>query len=913
MASTDKVLATLAGLLMLGAACVAIFAFTRSGDAEFEAKGYAMQDSDDDEATERARREAPPRQLRKVEDTQPVAVVEIKKPKVEVVAGEGKIVGTVTSGEDEEARPVEGATVRAELYFPGGEPNFGTVESFSVRATSDEDGRFSLDVPNVGAYRIEVRHGDFAPSLLEKIRPGAELEVKLEAGASLEGVVVAKGSRKAVSGARLTLRKNKSPWSHSVVTDEEGRYSFHGVFAEVLYLTVEHADFVTLQDQEIALEIGLANERKVELDPGKKIRGVVKSPQGVPVERAIVRISGREAETTFVGEFAIGGLATAQQNVEVIAEGFLTHYTSINLSGSREEAEVEITLSTGGTVEGAIYDDAGTPLPGVEVKVFESWGSDYMYETGETRFVASSDENGLFRITGLAQNGWSGYRARARAEGYADTFSDEIKIQDAKKPVNVRLIMSAGGKISGKVLDPSGEPVIGAKLSLNANNVYEWSSDGAKSRLTTISGDDGSYSFTRLAPRTYRISVIALGHSSQYRSDLKITGAAQLEGIDFTLDLGEAVIGTVKNEDGAGIEGAWVNIYSKKSWGRAQTDAEGNYLIENLGAGPYSANAFMEGFSNEQKKDVYPESGRLDFELKRSGYVWGEVRDKASGEPVKVFQVELHKPNPRRNNESQRVHQTWVNDPSGKFKLYAKDGTYKLVVRARGFILFEQEGVRVDITDAPEELAIKVVPGGAIEGWLRDYQGLPITGADVYVRKTDGTAEPDFRHRSSSERDGYFFVDSLEEGTYEVAFYAWGRLPLIIEPYVSVQGGDLRLITISSRQPPRLRVTLKDDKDKPTSGQVRLDHVDGEPVAMNYVNWKNGVSHFKPSAQRSNYVGRNGLMILDDLRPGTYRLTYQRKGFKKVEQDITLREGELEEVEIKLESDKKKDEEKKEG
>jgi protocatechuate 3,4-dioxygenase beta subunit len=898
MTKSDKLFASGACAFLIAVGVLCLFVMGRDEQVDLDPDSFSLDESAIADTTI-ARRDQRP--LRPNKQVTPVAVQEEKKPVVVVAAGDGKIVGRVLSGSGEDALPLPEALVTSRLYFPGGELNFGLVAEHRAECRCDEDGQFEIKVPGHGAYRIEVTHPGYAPLSKDLVRAGAELTLNMKQGARMQGRVTALGQGKGVHGARLTLRRAKSTWSASVTTDEEGNYAFSGVPAETLYLTTEHPNFVSRQDEEVVLLAGEENERDLKLDPGKRIRGRVVNPQSVPVEAAVVRIDSRQTETDMMGEFEIGGLGAKSQNIQVIAEGFLTHHTNLNLSGSREEAKVDVTLQAGATVTGTVLDDTGKPLRDVEVKIFESWGGDYMWESGETRFLTHTDEDGRFEITGFAANGWGSYRARCRKDGLADSYSDEIKIKDTKRPKDIRIIMGAGGAISGKVIDRDGNPVAGAKLTLNPNNVYEWSSGSQKALRTMLSGEDGTYSFDKLAPRTYRISVIAPGHASLYKSNLKIVGASRLEGTDFTLNAGDTIIGTVKDEDGNPLAKAWVSINSKTSYGRSQTDEEGNYVIDNVAEGPYSAYATLDGFSRERKKDIYADAGRIDFELKKNGYVWGDVRDKATGEPVKTYQVELHRRNPQRNNAWRRASSRWINDPSGKFKLYAKDGSYKLVIRAKGYILLEKEGVNVSIADEPDEIALKVTPGGSIEGWVKDFQGMGMQGVSVYVRRAGAGAAKDaaFEERATSERDGYYFLDSLEAGTYEVAFFSWARVPLHIEPYVNVMGGDLKLLDMNVKTPPRLTISITNGKEKKISARVRLEEMDGRPIAMSYRGWRNG-RNTQGTTHKRSLSARRGRAFAQDLPPGVYRATISYKGHETEVREFELREGENTDLDIIL-------------
>ncbi|MEE9394095.1 MAG: carboxypeptidase-like regulatory domain-containing protein [Planctomycetota bacterium] len=937
MSGTEKILAAFIIIAVLGAGSYLVSIFMDDASSELKNSGQDVElDVETDDTTQARRKRRSLRNPTEIVDTGPLIP---QKPAKIVIASAKTIIGRVTaiaesavfddstleSKSDPKpdmpasdlnadlAEPVvvgvEGAKINCRLYFPDAEQNYGTVSKFKTKDDSGPEGNFSLDVPGHGSYFITVSHPNYSPVIVEKVKAGAELEIKLTKGAMLVGVVTSKGNGKPVANATMKLWKNGTSWSKTVKSNDEGQYRFEGIYPETLYLSIDHDSYVPILDEEIIIALDGKNEKDIILDEGKTIRGTIKDPREQFVANATIKIGKKKGFSNELGEFRVSGLATSQHYTEVVAEGFLTFNQTVNLSGSRDEAVLEVALSEGGIIEGDVMSDTGDLLKDVEIKIFQTWGGNHMWDTGNTRFSAKTDEDGHFKITGFSKSTWNGYAVRAQHKDYADTYSDQIKIKDIKKPERIRLIMGAGGTISGRVTNRDEQAIAGAKLSLNPNNVYEWNSNGNSSLRTTISDKDGRYEFTSLGPKTYRISLIAPGYASQYKSGFKIQGALILDKQDFTLEGGEPIVGTVKTEDGEGIPKVNISIWSKKSYARAVTDENGEYTITNVGDGPFTATASTKGYSHERKKDIYPDEGKIDFELKTNGYVWGVVTDKASKKPVRRYRVELQAPDEKRGGNNWRTKaSTWINSPDGKFKLYTKDGNYKIIVRSKGHILYEKQGININVDAEPEEMKIILVPGGAVEGWVKDGQGEPMQQVAIYVRNMDKPDDPTFSRKGNTERDGYFYLDSLEAGSYEFAFYQHGRMPLVIKSYVNVQGGELRLIDVGLSLPSIVTIVVQDENEKPIrSVNASIEALGSNPILMSHHRWdKTRGSLYKPGYRRGQWMGSKGYVTLRDLAPGLYRLTVRRGGYETWSEEFLVRSGNNMEVMATIIKKKKK-------
>ncbi len=823
---------------------------------------------------------------------------------VEIITEEGTIVGTVL---DHEGEPLAEVAVSSKMFFPYGQLNYGLIRKHQGSATTNEEGRFSIEVPTNGLHRVRFRHLAFAPHIETDVAAGADLKVQLKVGGAIKIKVTAQETGKAVAGAKITLKQHKGVWSESGVSDETGTALIYGIYVGDIYVSLQAKDFVPIKDQLVNIEQGKITELAVTMGAGRAIKGIVTNKEGEWIAKATIKVGTETVTGDDFGRFRIGGLEKKTQNIQVFAEGYLTHNRTVGLAGSRETADLKIELDKGGTLNVTVFDEKGSEVPNVEVKIFETWGGDYMYSSNDTRLKATTDENGRATISGIRRQSWSQYRIRATAKGWADTFSKKFKIKTEQKEKDFTLIMRSGGLVAGQVNGENGAPIKGVKMTLSPANVYEWNDQGQGNSKYMLTGEDGKFSFSQLSEGKYRVSATARGFATQYKQNIKVVGSASNEGVDFILKGGGIVKGSVKTEDGKPIPDARITINSNRSWGRGKTDAQGNYEITNLGEGPYTASARADGFSVDTKKKVFPVEDVLDFELRPDGYAWGQVKDKKTNKPVPRYTVNLQKQSGRGENNWRTYRSIWVRDRAGKFKIFAPDGTYRLVIVSPGHTEYKKDAVAISVTAEPEELEIKLTPGGAVEGWVKDQFGNGVSHTEIYYRAANADENTKFSRLGRTETDGYFYVNSLETGNYEFAFERRNVLPLILRSPVSVFAGELANVSLTARKPSLVRISAATEDEKRINWtQVRIYALDGQPIEMRRRGWSNKGANYELRYEKSTYINRSRVQLITGLPGGTYRITARYSNYLPFEDEFSIKDGREIEFEILFKKKPKK-------
>lgn len=239
-----------------------------------------------------------------------------------------------------------------------------------------------------------------------------------------------------------------------------------------------------------------------------------------------------------------------------------------------------------GTVTGNVKDDKGTPIEGAKV------------EFGTNNYDIT-DENGNYSITVPAGNARTG---KAYMSGYNEA-TQTVNVPAGETVKNVDFILTplaTTGEVYGTVRDLNGNPIVGAKVTV-------------ENGVTITTGAGGSYSVI-LPAGTYNLEASAVGYLSSGESPVTLA-AGQRFNLEFALMLNQGTVqGFVKNASTKqGIEGAEVQFGSYI----ATTGNDGRYSIV-LPAGDYNnVTATANGYNMQsQSINVDPNTTKqLDFEL----------------------------------------------------------------------------------------------------------------------------------------------------------------------------------------------------------------------------------------------------------------------------------------------------------
>lgn len=378
--------------------------------------------------------------------------------------------------------PME-ATVRGIVRGPDGRPAPGaTVSVYRVstawpewrrerldQAFPGSDGVFQFRFDDNRGLLVGVEHPQFAGCLLEVPMRGEPMDVKLEPGFDLFGVVTTDAGAP-IANARVAIESapGDSRFADVRTTAGNGSYRFTNVPAGPVRLVARHEAW-----QPTSLPaIVVGDQRRVDLRFTRPamtaLRGkVLAAGTRLPVEGARVEllplngqlglVDSQPVRTDRNGEFRIAGLARGSMRLFVrhAEHGALTMTQTVGVAGP----PIEIELPRRSVVSGQLVVDAGPPL----------WrGGDLLQvrdSAGQLEF-AEVAADGSFRFASSLSPGPAELRVLASPFAFQRSYASvvDVRIQEAVA-TELEFAVVKPSVLRGRLVDVDGKPLAGATLT----------------------------------------------------------------------------------------------------------------------------------------------------------------------------------------------------------------------------------------------------------------------------------------------------------------------------------------------------------------------------------------------------------------------------------------------------------------
>lgn len=554
------------------------------------------------------------------------------------------------------------------------------------KATSGEDGTYSVENLDGGSYRVSAATDDMSLStsrdMLVSLERGADKEVVL----NLDATGAVEGTVRSADGKPL---KELSVYcSHHGTGNDEEMYvpesrgpvstitgqSFRivGLKAGQRYRVVASAKNVaSANSEEFTVTLGEQPRHfDLVLTNGSTVIGVAVYEDGQPAAGLQLMLSPEFSSTNAPmsfhddssrtgedGSFKISGLGEGVYRLFaekdfMVANGMMReeseYSVELKVDGITNVNDIRLTVKgtlpgTGGIITGHVLGIDGTPLKDASVMAFSL--DDHSSPTSTT-----TDEAGSFRLENLHGNS---FHVSANAD---DATASQ---NDVPPSADISLQLEVQPKVSGLVVDASGEGVAHAEVWLE--EVADTANDDPmadfkqlmqhRDRATT--GDFGAFELRGLSIGTFQVKASSRERGNGESESFALDGHTGRSGIRISLVPGVTLGGRVLNSQGKPVAGATVTLTEAldpespayevmKSmpmdmFGNAEqfhTGDDGKYTFRNVAAGDVELRVKVREFAPPQPRRVTVVAGQdqmnIDFKLKPGaasrGRLWQEIR-----------------------------------------------------------------------------------------------------------------------------------------------------------------------------------------------------------------------------------------------------------------------------------------------
>ena len=560
------------------------------------------------------------------------------------------------------------------------------------------------------------------------------------------------------------------------------------------------------------------------------------------------------------------------------------------------------------TFTGRTVDLAQRPVAGVEVS-FEASAPGLAAEPGRT---AVTDVRGVFELPVPEGSG----SLEARGKGLAQVNTPALFGRaPAEAPV---IYMAPAVRLSGRVVDPGGQPVAGADVAVHLppGRAAELLG-GAMSKLAPlaagVSGPDGRFELAPFGAVEGSYLMAARAGFRSTRVTLPAGPDPELAVVLEPLDPGAASFaGLVLDRSGRPVADAWVTA-SAASDASTRSDADGRFVLEVEGAPTGSLRAVAAGhLPAELEVAAIPESSRHAVELilgEAPASIRGRVVD-AEGQPLADVEVwtadgEHFAKVARRIGDVEVFIRSSVEEliqPDGRRTRTDREGRFELTgLLLRDYDLLALNRATLELVQGPNVRAPQASvtlrmageqPTRPLAGRVVNYAGEPLADVRVGLDRTvptplgEGRVTTSIEPRTSTDRDGRFELGPVViEGT-SLVLLDTGAAML---PRFELEGrSDLDALELRVPEVCHLRVTL-DDPDY--ADGLSVLNADGDAMMFTF-----NVGELRLSAAGAGLEdGRSDLLEINETAA---TLVLHRGGEEVLRVPLNPRGGEVEEVRL---------------
>lgn len=508
-------------------------------------------------------------------------------------------------------------------------------------------------------------------------------------------------------------------------------------------------------------------------DSGFKFLTVkVVDPAGKPMPAVPVdiRIDGAEfplpTDEEGIVEFNVPTSNKTRLRLKVSQPGYATLAARWD-SGKPIPDDFTIRMQKGSVIGGIIKNEQGKPIEGVKIRGYISSQGDL--DTGDGKLeplldgiIATTDSEGRWRCKSAPAK-----RVEILTDFKHPDYVDENILGyragnwEQLHTLEHVVVLQKGVVLRGQVLDPDGEPVVGATVTLGENR---YSSSEEKT-----TDEQGQYKFTQVKPSSVNVTVLS---SEWAPATEKVLAKPDMPPVDFQLPAGQAVTLRFVDQDGEPIEGVkvtpdeWLNL-EILSRSNVTSDADGLWRWEQAPPEKIHYRLYKEGYMSTSAVDIVPRDEPHEVTIPPELTFFGNVTDAATGEPLDEFLVVegIY----WRETDDDVVWQQHRKETGtdGKYRVAYDSGYagFKIKVEAEGYRPQKSRLVAVDEGEVNIDFALET--GAGPSGLVKLPDGQPAAGVDVLMAD-DSRSRITVSNGEYVQRSGAIVATTDSDGKFQL-------------------------------------------------------------------------------------------------------------------------------------------------
>jgi protocatechuate 3,4-dioxygenase beta subunit len=401
---------------------------------------------------------------------------------------------------------------------------------------------------------------------------------------------------------------------------------------------------------------------------------------------------------------------------------------------------LRLEIAPAAALAGRVVDEAGAPVAGATIELHgdpgdgdsprqseaDRYGAAHPTSAQRRGEGATTGDDGRFRI-GIPAGRWAVSAAR---DGYLTAVSPALVSDGRTAGAELTLVLTAGRRVAGVVVDGDDRPVPGAELEVR------WSF-GSRVERRARSDGAGRFDLTGLPPG--KVAILAIGAAgSSPPVHLDLSHADPDEELILTLENDGRIDGVVRDPAGRPVRDAEVVCVEIAPSERAAhthpfavtADGDGRFVFQGVSRSRrYAITAARPHDGDGQMRTTGGSAvagDHVELVIPDDGAVTGAITVAGKAAPAGVMVALRGVTRPARLERG------------GRFRIVAAPGPYALVVEGPGLAEHVVEGVAVEPGRDVDLGTIDVARGRRIAGRVVRGEGRGVVGAEVGLVPDDG-------------------------------------------------------------------------------------------------------------------------------------------------------------------------------